>query len=149
MLRRAGWVLWLGSLVTPDSRGHHLGAVWLSYAPWQGARFLLHALAPSGGGWASVLSGAALLAGFAANFTVLLRAGALSLALALGLPWLPYLAYAYFWHSGRIAPEASPATLLYFYPWVLGLGTIQAAKAWRGWQLRPQAAAPVRVPSGR
>lgn len=142
VLWRAGWALWLGSLVTPDSRGHHLGVVWLGYAPWQGAKLLVQGLASSGGG-ASVLLGAALLAGFAANFTALLRAGAVSLALALALPWLPYLAYVYFWHSGRLAPEASPATLLYFYPWALGLGAIQVAKAWHLRQPR------ARVPVGR
>ena len=61
--------------------------------------------------------------------------------ICLALPWLPYLAYWALWHSGQVARAASPATLLYFYPWALGLTLIQTAKLWRlapGLRRRPR-----------
>ena len=74
LLLRVGVALWLLSLLTPDSRGHTVGAVWLAYAPVYGARLLVHGFAADGS-WRNVLLGAALLAGFAANLAVFVRTG--------------------------------------------------------------------------
>lgn len=125
---RTGWALWLLSLLTPDARGR-LGIVWLAEAPLYGVNFLIHGVRAGGAGWTSLFLGAALLAGFAANVAVVLRLGVVGLVLSLALPWIPYGAYCALWYSGRTA--AGPGTLWYFYPWVAGLGLIQASKLWR------------------
>ena len=137
-LLRVGVALWLLSLLTPDARGHTVGAAWLAYAPAYGARLLVRGLGPEGS-WSNVLTGAALLAGFAANLAVLVPLGIAGRLICLVLPWLPYLAYWALWHSGQVARAASPATLLYFYPWVLGLTLIQTAQLWRLGRARPGA----------
>ena len=93
-------------------------------------RLLVHGLAADGS-WSNVLTGAALVAGFAANLAVFVRTGIAGRLVCLALPWLPYLAYWSVWHSGQVPRTASPGTLLYFYPWALGLTLIQAAKLWR------------------
>jgi hypothetical protein len=121
---RAGGALWLLSLITPDSGAHSVGAVWLVRAPWQGARLLVHALAAPGTvSWQALGLGLALLAGFAANLTLLLRPGRDALVLAAALPWIPWIAYAL-----AVAP---PWRLLYFYPWALGLLVVQAGRLLR------------------
>jgi hypothetical protein len=123
LLLRVGVALWLLSLLTPDSRGHTVGAVWLAYAPVYGARLLVHGFAADGS-WRNV-------AGFAANLAVFVRTGIAGRLVCLALPWLPYLAYWSAWHSGQVPRTASPGTLLYFYPWALGLTLMQGAKLWR------------------
>ena len=137
-LLRVGVALWLLSLLTPDARGHAVGAVWLAYGRVYGARLLVRGFGAEGS-WSNVVTGAALLAGFAANLAVLVPLGIAGRLICLVLPWLPYLAYWALWHSGQVARAASPATLLYFYPWVLGLTLIQTAQLWRLGRARPGA----------
>ena len=55
-LLRVGVALWLLSLLTPDARGHTVGAAWLAYAPAYGARLLVRGLGPEGS-WRNVLTG--------------------------------------------------------------------------------------------
>lgn len=132
-LARAGCILLLLSLLTPDSRGRELGAHWLTAAPVYGAQLLAGAVQSPGHAAAaqSLLLGTALLMGAAANLTVLLRLGVAGTLASMALPWVPYLAYCRVWLSGRLPRAAAPATLLYFYPWALGIALIHAARLWR------------------
>ena len=140
----AGWMLLLLSLVTPDSRGHERGAHWLALAPVYGVQLLARGMQSPGqpGAAQSMLLGTALLLGAAANLTVLLRLGVAGSLAALALPWVPYLAYCDLWVTGSVPREASPGTLLYFYPWAFGIALIQASRLAGAATLRDLSAGP-------
>jgi uncharacterized membrane protein YbhN (UPF0104 family) len=130
MLSRTGWVLYILSLLTPDRRGHDIGARLLLVAPAYGVNFLINGLRSLGqaGSLTSTLIGVALICGFAANLALFVRLNYAGRITAMLLPWPSFVAYCCLWSSGTFSHEAAPWTLFYFYPWALGITLIHTSR---------------------
>jgi len=121
-LARAGWLLYLASLVTPGADLKSFGAKMLILAPYYGS------LALTSANLAGKVLGIALLAGFAANLSVGMRLPQVLRIAAILAPWASFAAYA-----AMIGPLTLQALLriAYFFPWAIGIALINLERLLR------------------
>jgi hypothetical protein len=132
-LAAAGWILYAASWVTPslhDGIGARAFLSSLEYA----MRFSRHPQS-----WAGFVLGQCLLFGWLANFSLFMRLSSRARIVWVAAPWFPFL--------GALLLADAPApvrehvfSLLYFYPWAIGIACIHIAKMRDGGSAWPSSA---------
>lgn len=132
-LALAGWILYLVSWITPGSEPGWFGARAFLASVEYGLRLLFHPQSI-----AAAVLGVCLLAGWLANFPILIRRR-LSVRARVAwsiAPWLPVIGGLLLMDAPLMVRERL-IWQLYFYPWALGIACIHAAMIVRHHRKQP------------
>jgi len=116
-----GWGLYAISWITPSLHGGGIGARAFVTAAQYGARFLTHPDSLSG-----FVLGLCLLFGWLANFSIFVPLSVWARTVWIAAPGFPFAAVLLLPHAPLSVRERA-ASLLYFYPWALGIALIHIA----------------------
>jgi hypothetical protein len=116
-----GWALYALAWITPSLHGGGVGARAFLAAVRYGVAFALHPDSLSG-----FVSGLCLLIGWLANFSIFIPWPVWARIVWIAVPGLPFAAVLLLLHAPLSAGERA-ASLLYFYPWALGIALIHSA----------------------
>jgi hypothetical protein len=116
-----GWALYAISWITPGLHGSGIGARAFVAAARHGIGFLLHPDSLSG-----LVQGLCLLLGWLANFSIFIPLAVWARSICIIAPAFPFAAVLLLMHAPLPAGERA-ASLLYFYPWALGIALIHIA----------------------
>jgi hypothetical protein len=116
-LAAAGLILYALSWITPGINGPRFGAQAFVDAAMLGAQLTFRAP-----GIAGFIVGLSLLCGWLANFSIFFRLSVRARWVWVAVPWV---SFAVLLVTHGAAP--SPVSLLYFYPWAVGIGLIHIA----------------------
>jgi hypothetical protein len=119
-LALVGWVLYAISWITPSLHGGGIGARAFVAAVRYGVGFLVHPDSLSG-----FVLGLCLLFGWLANFSIFIPLPVRARIVWLIAPGFPFAA-ALLMHAPMSVGERA-ASLLYFYPWAMGIALIHIA----------------------
>jgi hypothetical protein len=122
LVRRVGWLLYLGSMLTPAVGPHIVGAQAFVLAPK--AILLLLESRPS-----SPLAALGLMTGLAANAMVIVRVSRVVCLGSLLAPWLAWIDLD--WHARGIS-LSGPFVVTFYFPWAIGIALIHSAMVKRG-----------------
>jgi cytochrome c biogenesis factor len=122
LARRVGWLLYLGSMLTPAVGRHIVGAQAFVLAPK--AILLLLESRPS-----SPLAALGLITGLAANALVIVRVSPFVCFGALLAPWVAWIDLD--WHA-RGFSLTGPFAVTFYFPWAIGIALIHSALGKRG-----------------
>ncbi len=115
-----GWVLYLISWITPGIDGGRSGAWAFVAAAGYGMNFLVRAGSLSG-----VILGLSLLFGWLANFSIFIAFSVPARLVWIAAPWFPYAAVLLL--HAPVPPSHRAISLLYCYPWAIGIALIHMA----------------------
>jgi hypothetical protein len=118
-----GWILYGLSWITPSLDASHIGAWVFLEALTVGVQLTTHF-----GSLMRTLAGLSLLLGWLSNFSMLFRWPVGMRFLWIVAPWGPFVVLLV-----KHGPAPSPVSLLYFYPWAVGIGLVHfaAIDIWR------------------
>ena len=116
-----GWVIYAVSWVTPSLHGGGIGAQAFVAAVRYGVTFSLHPDSLSG-----FVLGLCLLCGWLANFSILIPLPVWARLLSSAAAGLPFAAVLLLPHA-PLSVRDRAVSLLYFYPWALGIALIHIA----------------------
>lgn len=116
-----GWALYAISWITPGLHGSGNGARAFVAAVQYGVGFLVHPDSLSG-----FVQGLCLLFGWLANFSIFIPLPVWARTLCIIAPAFPFAAVLLLLHAPLPVGERA-ASLLYFYPWALGIALIHIA----------------------
>ena len=116
-----GWVLYAIAWITPSLHGGGIGAEAFVAAVRYGVAFTLHPDSLSG-----LLLGLCLLVGWLANFSIFIPLPVWARIVSIVAPMLPFAAVLLLVHAPLSVRERA-TSLLYFYPWALGIALIHSA----------------------
>jgi hypothetical protein len=117
----SGWALYALAWITPSLHGGGIGARAFIAAVRYGLAFLLHPESLSG-----FVLGLCLLIGWLANFSIFIPLPVWARVVWGAVPGLPFAAILLLLHAPLSVRERA-ASLLYFYPWALGIALIHGA----------------------
>jgi hypothetical protein len=112
-----GLILYGLSWITPSLYGSQLGATAFVKALTVGLQLATHS-----GSLTARLAGLSFLLGWIANFSILLRWPVWGRVVWIVAPWVPFALLL-----AKHGPAPSPVSLLYFYPWAVGIGLYHLA----------------------
>jgi len=121
-----GWSLYALSWITPSLHGGGIGARAFIAAVRYGVAFSVHPDSVSG-----FILGLCLLCGWLANFSIFIPLPVWARIVSIAAPWLAFAAVLLLLHAPLSVRERA-ASLLYFYPWALGIALIHIANIRRG-----------------
>jgi hypothetical protein len=116
-----GWALYAISWITPSLHGGGIGARAFVAAVRYGVAFSVHPDSLSG-----FVLGLSLLVGWLANLSIFLRLPAWARIVSIAAPGFAFAAVLLLLHAPLSVRERA-ASLLYFYPWALGIALIHIA----------------------
>jgi hypothetical protein len=116
-----GWVLYAIAWITPSLHGGGIGAQAFVAAVRYGVGFSLHPDSLSG-----LLLGLCLLVGWLANFSIFIPLPVWARIVSIAAPVFPFAAVLLLLHAPLSVRERA-TSLLYFYPWALGIALIHIA----------------------
>jgi hypothetical protein len=116
-----GWALYAISWITPSLHGGGIGARAFVAAVRYGVAFSVHPDSLSG-----FALGLCLLVGWLANFSILIPLPVWARIVSIAAPAFPFAAVLLLLHAPLSVRERA-ASLLYFYPWALGIALIHIA----------------------
>jgi hypothetical protein len=116
-----GWALYAISWITPGLHGSGIGARAFVAAVRYGVGFLVHPDSLSG-----FVQGLCLLLGWLANFSIFIALPVWARSIFIVAPAFPFAAVLLLMHIPLPVGERA-ASLLYFYPWALGIALIHIA----------------------
>src|SRR4051812_35331239 len=103
-VRLAGVILFVISFFVPNADRTENGLVWsescVGLSAFLITPVMLAKLLGAGGDWRTFIAGAALAAGWLANFTVFFRVPAAFAWALMSIPWLLFLAFRCGWYPG-------------------------------------------------
>jgi hypothetical protein len=117
-----GWAVYALAWITPSLHGGGIGARAFVAAARYGAAFALHPDSLSG-----FVLGVCLLIGWVANFSIFIPLPVWARVVWIAAPGLPFAAVLLLLPAPLPVRERA-ASLLYFYPWALGIAIIHGAK---------------------
>jgi hypothetical protein len=117
----SGWVLYAVSWITPGLHGGGIGALAFVAAVRYGLAFSVHPDSAS-----AFVLGLCLLCGWLANFSILIPLPVWARIVSIAAAGLPFAAVLLVLHAPLSVRERA-ASLLYFYPWALGIALIHIA----------------------
>lgn len=136
-----GWALYALAWITPSLHGGGIGARAFVNAVRYGVAFSVHPDSLSG-----FVVGLCLLIGWLANFSLFVPLPVWARILWIVAPGLPFAAVLLLLHAPLSVHERA-ASLLYFYPWALGIALIHGANMATARRARVLARAPGAAPS--
>jgi ABC-type amino acid transport system permease subunit len=116
-----GWTLYAISWITPGLHGGGIGARAFVAAVRYGVAFSIHPDSLSG-----CVLGLCLLIGWLANFSIFIPLPVWARIVWSAAPGLPFAAVLLLLHAPLSVRERA-ASLLYFYPWAVGIALIHGA----------------------
>ncbi len=116
-LATVGLILYALSWITPSVEGRQLGARAFVDAAVMGGQLTFRAASVAG-----FIAGLSLLCGWLANFSIFFRLSVGARWVWIAVPWVPFAVLLV-----KHGPAPSPVSLLYFYPWAMGIGLIHIA----------------------
>jgi hypothetical protein len=117
-----GWSLYAISWITPSLHGGGIGARAFIAAVRYGVTFSVHPDSVSG-----EILGLCLLFGWLANFSIFIPLPVWTRIVSIAAPGFAFAAVLLLPHAPLSVRERA-ASLLYFYPWALGIALIHIAK---------------------
>jgi hypothetical protein len=117
----SGWALYAIAWITPSLHGGGIGAQAFIAAVRYGVAFSLHPDSLSG-----LVLGLCLLFGWLANFSILIPLPVWARIVWIAAPGFPFVAVLLLLHAPLSVRERA-TSLLYFYPWALGIALIHSA----------------------
>jgi hypothetical protein len=116
----SGWVLYAISWITPGLHGTGIGARAFVWAVRYGVGLLVHPGSASG-----FALGLCLLFGWLANVSIFIPWPVWARIVWMAAPAFPFAAVLLLLHGPLSVPERA-ASLLYFYPWALGIALLHS-----------------------
>jgi hypothetical protein len=116
-----GWAAYALAWITPSLHGGGIGAQAFVAAVRYGVSFAVHPDSLS-----RFVLGVCLLIGWLANFSIFIPLPVWARILSIAAPGLPFAAVLLLVHAPLPVSERA-ASLLYFYPWALGIALVHSA----------------------
>jgi hypothetical protein len=116
-----GWAAYALAWITPSLHGGGIGAQAFVAAVRYGVAFAAHPDSLS-----RFVLGVCLLIGWLANFSIFIPLPVWARILSIAAPGLPFAAVLLLVHAPLPVSERA-ASLLYFYPWALGIALVHSA----------------------